>query len=237
MIAKEVMSTRVLIVDVDAPILEAVRMMLQHRISGLPVTKNGKLVGMVTEGDFMRRAEIGTEQRRPKWLEFLLGPGRLAAEYVHAAGRKVSEVMTAEPVTALEDTPLSNLVDLMQRKGIKRVPILRGDEIVGIVTRADMMRAIARLARQAAPAKTGSDSEIRERLLAELDTHSWGSGAGVTATVKDGVVELNGTILDERQRQAIIVAAENIPGVCAVLDKIVWIEPLSGTAIEPRKGQ
>src|SRR6202140_5417803 len=121
--ARDVMTSRVISIETDAPIMRAVRLMLQNRISGLPVVgPEGELVGVVTEGDFIPRGEIGTQRRRSRWLEFLIGPGRLADEYVHARGRKVEEVMTRAPITVTEDTPLDEVVRLMERHRIKRLP-------------------------------------------------------------------------------------------------------------------
>ena len=123
--AKDVMTSPVASLEPDATVLQAVHMMLQKRISGLPVIdKDGRLVGIVTEGDFLRRSETGTEQRRSRWLELLVGAGRLADEYTRAHGRKVKEVMTRDPTTASEDTPLGEIVDLMERHQIKRIPIV-----------------------------------------------------------------------------------------------------------------
>ena len=124
--AKDVMTPDVLTVDPDASVLEAIRLMLQRRISGLPVVDaSGALVGMVTEGDFLRRAELGTEHHAPRWFEFLAGPGRAANDYVRAKGRKVHDVMSAEIHSVSEDTPLNEIVDTMERRRIKRVPVRR----------------------------------------------------------------------------------------------------------------
>src|SRR5262245_30287471 len=131
--ALDVMTQPVIAVASDASVLEAARLMLQHKISGLPVLDTqGRLAGMVTEGDFLRRAETRTQRRRPRWLEFLVGPGRLASEYVHASGRRVDDVMTSEVHTVAEDAALDDIVRLMERYRIKRVPVLRGDKLVGI---------------------------------------------------------------------------------------------------------
>src|SRR5215469_7768091 len=117
--AMDVMTRGVVSVGPDASIIEAVRIMLQHKISGLPVIDaSGRLQGVITEGDFLRRAETGTQRRHPRWLEFLLGPGRLATEYVHASGRKVSEEMTPSVHTVTEDAPLEQFVHLMERHRI-----------------------------------------------------------------------------------------------------------------------
>ena len=202
--------------------------MLQNRISGLPVVDaNGALVGVVTEGDFLRRGELGTSRRRPKWLEFLVGPGRLASEYVHQSGRKVAEVMTADPLTVGENDPLETVVKLMERRRIKRLPVMRDGRMVGIISRANLLHALASLARETPPATT-DDAAIRERILAALAKLHW--AFGINVVVKDGVAEIWGTIMDERERQGCIVAVENVPGVKKVHDHLVWVEPMSGMA-------
>jgi len=151
--AKDVMTSPVVSVEPDTAVLQAVRIMLQRQISGLPVVrKDGRLVGVVTEGDFLRRAETGTERRRPRWLEYLVGPGRLADEYTRTHGRKVEDIMTAEPVTVAEDTALEEVVNLMEKRRIKRIPVLRGNEVVGIVSRANLLHALAGVAREIKPA-------------------------------------------------------------------------------------
>jgi CBS domain-containing protein len=233
--ARDVMTARVISIGLDAPVMQAVQLMLQNRISGLPVVgPKGELVGVVTEGDFIRRGEIGTQRRRSRWLEFLIGPGRLADEYVHARGRKVEEVMTREPITVTEDTQLDEVVRLMERHRIKRVPVVRAGAIVGIVTRANIMHALVSLAAQAKPT-AGDDAAIRAQILAECEKQSWAPMTNVV--VRDGVVELWGTITDERERQAMIVAAENVAGVKAVHDHLVWIEPNSGFVIQSKEDE
>ena len=128
----DMMTANVISVSAQATILEAARTMLRNRISGLPVVDaEGRLLGMVTEGDFLRRSEIGTERRRPKWLEFVLGPGHMAEEYVHVAGRKIEDVMTRDPVVVGEDDDLQTIVELMERRRVKRLPVLRNGKIVG----------------------------------------------------------------------------------------------------------
>ena len=226
MLARDVMTPRVISIEADAPVTRAAGVMLENRISGLPVVgSNGELVGMVTEGDFLRRREIGTERKRSRWLEFLVGPGRLADEYVRASGRKVSDVMTPEPRTAGEETPLDEIVKTMEQHHIKRVPIVRAGRLVGIVTRANIMHALVSLAREER-APPGGDAAIREQILAEYAKHPWAPIPNVV--VRDGIVELWGTITDYRERQALIVACENIPGVKAVHDHLAWVEPNTG---------
>lgn len=231
--AKDIMTRDVVSIGPDATVLQAARLMLQHRISGLPVIDNaGALVGVLSEGDFLRRQETSTERRRSRWLEFLMGPGKIAAEYTHSHGSKVSEVMTDEVRTVAEDTPLEDIVELMERHRIKRVPVVRGGKVVGIVTRSNLMHAMVSMARTA-PEAAQDDAAIRDRMLAIVQKEQWAPAAMINVIVRDGVVELWGAVLDDRQRAALTVAAENIPGVKAVKDHLVWVEPTSGMVIEP----
>jgi CBS domain-containing protein len=231
--AVDIMTRRVISVGRDASVFEAVRLMLQHRISGLPVVDPaGILVGMITEGDFLRRAEAGTERHRPRWLEVFLGPGRAAVEYTHSHGRKVYEVMSDQPYSVSEDTPLEKIVDLMESHKIKRVPVTRDGRLIGIVSRTNLMRAILPIVRSALP-PAQSDLDIRKRIVAEMDKQKWAPVALVDVTVKSGIVDLWGTILDEREREALKVLAQNVPGVNEVRDHMIWVEPTSGFTSGP----
>ena len=231
--AADVMTHKVVSVQPDTPVAEAVRLMLQDDISGLPVIDTlGRLVGIVTEGDFLRRTETGTERQRPRWLSFLLGPARLAQEYVHTHGQKVAEVMTSDVFSVTELTPLAKIVELLERHRIKRVPVTRDGKLVGIVSRADLLRAMASLAGEVVPTAP-DDSAIRKTLLGEFAKQPWVPQVSTNVIVRNGVVHLWGVIFDEEQRQAMIVAAENAPGVKGVEDHLVWVEPTSGLVIGP----
>jgi CBS domain-containing protein len=232
--ASDVMTPDVISADPDATVLQAARYMIQHHISGLPIIdKTGTLVGILSEGYFLRRRETHTDRRPSRWLEFLMGPGKLAAQYTHTHGSKVSEVMTTNLHTVSEDTSLEKVVEMMERYRIKRVPVLRGKKIVGIVTRANLMHAMVSLARGEPKAASG-DAAIRQELLKELKTEKWALASMINVVVRAGVVELWGMIVDDRQRQALVVAAENVPGVKQVKDHLTWVEPTSGVVIEPR---
>jgi CBS domain-containing protein len=229
--ASDIMSARVISIAPDANVLEAIRLMLQNHISGLPVIDaSGTLVGVITEGDFLRRTETGTERKRPRWLEFLMGPRRMADEYVHSHSRKVEEVMTREPITITEDASLDEIVQILERRRIKRLPVMRGTQVVGIVSRANLLHALASLG-AAAPPPAKTDMAIRQQLLAEFDKQTWAPVALIDVVVKDGVVQLWGTITEEAQGEALKVCAENIPGVKSVVSHLTWIEPMSGMVI------
>ncbi len=166
--AHQIMTRKVTTVKADTPILEAANLMLQQHISGLPVVdETGKLIGIVSEGDFIRRSEIGTQKARGRWLKFLVGSGRSASEFVHEYGRKTGEIMTEDPHTATEDTSLEEVVRLMGRQNVKRLPVVRGDRLVEMVTRSDLLRAVASLARDI-PDPTADDDHIRNRVIATI---------------------------------------------------------------------
>jgi CBS domain-containing protein len=225
--AHQIMTRSVISVTSDTSIVEAANIMLKRHVSGLTVVDvTGKLVGVVSEGDFIRRSEIGTGRQRGRWLRFILGPGKSASDFVHEHGRKVSEVMTASPVTITEDTALAEIVDLMERKNVKRLPVVRGDTIVGIVSRANLLQAVADLARDV-PDPTADDDHIRNRIINAMEKQDW-CPFGLNVIVRDGIVHLSGVITEERSRQATVVAAESVEGVKKVHDHLCWVDTMSG---------
>ena len=229
--AHQIMTHRVITVSPETSIVDAANIMLQNRVSGLPVLDAaGALVGIVSEGDFLRRSEIGTQRKRPRWLQFFTSPGRIASDFVNSSGRKVEDVMTRNAITVGEETRLEALVSLMEKNGIKRLPVLRHDRLVGIVTRSNLLQAFASLAKEV-PAPTADDDLIRDRLLRTYDTAEW-RPIGLQVTVRNGVVHLNGMIGDDRARRAAVVAAENTEGVKEVHDHICLVDSWSGYYVE-----
>ena len=232
--AHQIMTRSVTTVTPETTILEAANIMLQRHLSGLPVVDTaGKLVGIVSEGDFLRRSEIGTQRKRGRWLKFLLGAGKAATDFVHEHGRKVSEVMTQDPLTITEDTPLEEIVAKMESNGVKRLPVMNGDKLVGIVSRANLLQAVASLTRDV-PDPTADDDHIRRRIIAVLEKNDW-CPLGLNVVVRNGIVHLSGVITEERSRQASIVGAENIAGVKKVHDHLCWVEPMSGMYVESQE--
>ncbi len=225
--AHQIMTRPVVTVTPETTIVEAANTMLQRHISGLPVLDAaGKLVGIVSEGDFIRRSELGTQRRRGRFLAFILGPGQAATDFVHEHGRKVAEVMTPEPFTITEDTRLEEIVALMEKNHVRRLPVMRGDRIVGIVSRANLLQAVASLGREIAD-PTADDDHIRNRIIDALHRNEW-CPQGLNIVVRDGIVHLGGIITDDRSRQASVVAAENVSGVNKVHDHLCWVDPMSG---------
>jgi CBS domain-containing protein len=225
--AHQIMSESVITVTPETRIVDAANIMLEKHLSGLPVVDTaGKLVGIVSEGDLICRPEIGTQKKRGRWLGFLVGAGKSAADFVREQGRKVGEVMTKSPLTVTEDASLAEIVELMEKNNIKRLPVMRGDALVGIVTRANLLQAVASLAREV-PDPTADDDHIRNRIVAALEKRDW-CPFGLNLIVRDGIVHLSGVITDERSRQATIVAAENVEGVRKVHDHLCWVDRMSG---------
>jgi CBS domain-containing protein len=225
--AHQIMTRHVITVGPETTILEAANTMLQNHISGLPVVDaNGALVGIVSEGDFIRRAEIGTQRKRGRWLNLLLGPGAAASDFVRGQGRKIGEIMTPEPLTVTEETSLEDIVRLMEKNNVKRLPVMRGNRIVGLVSRSNLLQAVAALARDV-PDPTADDDHIRDRIIATIAKNDW-MPFGLNVVVRNGVVHLDGVVTEERSRQAAIVAAETVAGVKEVHDHLCWVEPMSG---------
>jgi CBS domain-containing protein len=225
--AHQIMTRPVIAVTPATTIVEAANTMLQRHVSGLPVVDTaGKLVGIISEGDFIRRSEIGTQRKRGRFLRFILGPGREATDFVHEHGRKIAEIMTPGPLTINEDTDLEKIVELMEKNNVKRLPVMRGDKLVGIVSRSNLLQAVASLARQI-PDPTVDDDHIRNRIIDALEKKDW-CPFGLSVMVRDGIVHLSGVITEERSRQATIVGAENIAGVKKVHDHLCWVDTMSG---------
>ena len=226
--AHQIMSRPVITVTPDTTIVEAANTMLQKHISGLPVVDaTGKLVGMLSEGDFVRRSEIGTQRRRSRFLRFILGPGKAASDFVREHGSKVSEIMTTEPLlTVGEETTLEEIVELMERNNIKRLPVISNDKVVGMVSRSNLLQAVASLAKDV-PDPTADDDHIRNRVIDTMAKQEW-CPFGLSIVVRDGIVHVSGVITEERSRQAAIVAAESVTGVKKVHDHLCWVDTMSG---------
>lgn len=229
--AHQIMTRSVVTVTPESTILEAANKMLQWHVSGLPVVSAaGKLVGIISEGDFLRRSEIGTGRKRGRWLKLIAGAGEEATDFVHEHGRKVSEAMTREPFTITEDAPLEEIVRTMQSHNVKRLPVMRGEMLVGIVSRANLLQAVASLARDI-PDPTADDDHIRRHIIDSLEKNDW-CPIGLNVVVRHGIVHLSGVITDERSRQAAIVGAENVAGVTKVHDHLYWVDTMSGMYLE-----
>lgn len=229
--AHQIMTRNVITVLPDTSVVAAAEKMLLHHMSGLPVVdRAGTLVGIVSEADFLRRAEIGTQRKRSRWLQFLVGANREADDFVRERGRKVEDIMTRDVKTIKEETPLDVIVSEMESHHVKRMPVMRDQQLVGIVTRTNLLQAVASLARDV-PDPTADDDHIRNRIIRTIDAADW-RPIGFQVTVRQGVVHLRGLITNDRAREAVIVATENTSGVVEVHDHLCLVDSYSGFYVE-----
>ena len=216
--ARDVMTLGVYTVKPTTSVKDVARLFMQRRISAVPVVDDqGKIVGIVSEGDLLHRSEISTQRRHPWWLDLMVRDEVLdAEEYIKAHAKQVADIMTRNVITAEPDTPLQEIAEILAKYTIKRVPIVRDGRLVGIVSRANLVQAIATSGSDLDVPL--SDTTIREQLLTHLNKEDWAHTALLNVTVNGGVVDLWGFIESDTERKAIRIAAEATPGVRAVND-------------------
>ncbi len=220
--AGDVMTLEVATVGPDTPVQQIVKLLLSRGISGVPVVDDaGAMVGIVSEGDLLRRAEIGTEKRRGAWRAFFTGTATLAEDYVRSHGTVARDIMTREVISVTRTTKLAEIADLIEQKRIKRVPVLEDGRLVGIVSRSNLLRAFASQTPGCGTAVATDDAAIREALQAELGRHIWSRRAENTVVVSDGVVHLWGLVATPEELRALELAAQAIPGVTAVRNHMI----------------
>ena len=219
--ATDVMSTPVVVAGPRITVQHVARMMINHRVSGIPIVEeDGQLIGIITEGDLLRRVETGTERQRSRRSEWFLPNSRLAADYVKSHARRVADIMTRDVVTVDESATLGEIADLMEQHRIKRVPVVHYGKLVGIVSRSDLLRVLTSGA--ASVSDEDTDRSIRNRLLTELRQQKWATLLNETdIVVSDGVVHLWGVVGSEEERQALRIVAENTSDVREVPDHTI----------------
>lgn len=223
--AKDVMSRTVISIGPYSTVKDAAQLMIDRNISAVPVIDGTRLVGILSGGDLVHRAEIGTaEHRRSWWLRLFRDPDALARQYARSHSRHVFDVMTRRVHTVSEITPVTDVAQLLDRHKIKRVPVMRGETVVGIVSRADLMRAIVAAANAAPLKQEEGDLAIRARLLQELHKQPWATAFGSNLEVAEGLVSFSGCVGSEEERRATRVLAENLPGVRGVEDHRVIVD-------------
>ena len=216
--ASEVMTRDVIAVGPDTPVREVAKLMVDQRISGVPVMDHGELVGILSENDLARRIELGTDKTRSSWLQFFTSEDTLLAEYVHARGQVAGDVMTTKVVTVTPDTPIKEIAEILETRHIKRVPVIDGGKVVGIISRANLIQALATIASPSSEPMQADDASIRDAILAEIQKVLWPSPIMNTVTVNDGIVHLWGYVGSDNERKALRIAAERAAGVKAVHD-------------------
>ncbi len=221
--ALDVMVRDVVTVKPQDSVAKAVELLAEHDVSALPVVDDDdNVVGVISEADLIHREEIGTEKQRPRWLEAVTPASKLAGEFAKSHGRRVDEVMSTDVVSAAEDTPLGEIATLLERHRIKRVPILRGGKLVGIVSRSNLIQALASSqASSGAGSGTESDRKIRLDLLGRLSDQTWTDFGERNVIVSDGVVHLWGLVGSEEEHKALLALAEDVPGVVEVSDEMI----------------
>jgi len=218
--ASDIMTTNVITVRPNASVFEAATLLTEHHISGIPVVADdGAVIGILSESDLLHRVETGTGKPQRSWFgEFLHSTRKLAGEYLKENAVKVGDIMTANVVSVTPATELSEIADLLERLHIKRVPVIDQGKLVGIVSRANLIRALASAVQ---PTESGlaSDEAIQRDVLHALDGHRWAMSAE-NVIVKEGVVHFWGTVNSEEERKAILVTAERVAGVKGVEDHL-----------------
>ena len=226
----EIMTRAVFAVALETPVRDIAKLMVDQRISGLPVIDHGKLVGIVSENDLVRRVELGTEKTRSRWVQLLTSDDTLLDDYVHARGQVARDVMTTRVITVGPDDPNAAVAEILETHHIKRVPVIEGGKVVGIVSRANLLQALATVApAQTAPAQA-DDAAIHKAIIAEIEKIAWlPSPVMNNVTVSNGVVHLWGYVGSENERRALRIAAERVPGVKEVNDhRSNLLGPLEG---------
>ena len=216
--ARDIMTSPAISVGPETAVKDIAALLYERHISAVAIVEDGRLVGLVSEGDLLHRREIGTDHaaRRDSWWLRLFAADRSPAEYIKAHAGRARDVMTREVVTVAPGTSIAEVAGILERERIKRVPVLEDGVLVGIVSRSDLVRALARSAAQ--PEKALTDEAILARLTAELNREPWWHPISTNITVDDGVVNFAGIFETEEERRASCVAAESIPGVRRVED-------------------
>src|SRR5262245_613548 len=212
MLVRDVMTKEVVTATIDTTVSQIAALLASKRISAVPIVDSaGHVLGMVSEGDLLRRVEIGTEKRHSWWLDLFADATTRAREFTKQEGVKAEYVMSRPVISIGEDAPLARAADVMQRRNIKRLPVVRDGKLVGIVGRADIVRALATAA--AAQPAIKDDRAIDEALHARLRALSWLDTTFVNFTVEKGVVSAFGFVDDAEQKRALRAAVESVPGV------------------------
>lgn len=219
--ARDVMVSDVVTVGPDDLVSKAVQLLVDHDISALPVVDaNQRVIGILSESDLLHREKIGTEKHRAWWLEAVTPPSVLALDYAKSHGRRVAELMSENIISANEDTPISEIATLLEKHRIKRVPILKDGRLIGIVSRSNLVQALASV--HPRPEQDHlTDRGIRSAILARLAEQSWTDFGERNVVVSDGVVHLWGLVGSPEEHKALLALAESVKGVVEVSDEMI----------------
>lgn len=228
--AKDVMTASVVTVGTDTSVRDIAGTLAERRISAVPVVSaDGKIAGIVSEGDLIRRAETQTERRPSWWLTLLSDPADKALDYIKAHGGTAKDVMTRKIISVGEDATLEEIADTLERNHIKRVLVMTDGKLVGIVSRADLLRGLA--SRKPASEQVAKDDETLRKNVEEALKKTGATRTFVTVIASDGVVHLWGAVDTQQEKDAIRVAAENTAGVKNVDNGLSVLPPMVRAAM------
>lgn len=214
MLAKDIMTATVISIPNDGTVEQAVQLMLDHHVSALPVIDaKGELAGLISEGDLMRRVREPDDTRRSWWLEIFAGVDENAQDFVKLRSQRVADVMTRKVISVQEDVPVGQIAKLLEKHRIKRVPVLRGSQVVGIVSRSNLLHALSRADHSGLPVSSADDRALRVRIDTALKEVPMGASNLVNFEVESGNVVVHGLVESDMEANAIRVAIENVPGV------------------------
>ncbi len=221
--ARDVMTTPVITASADSTVKELVDLMLKHRISAVPIVdSSGGPMGIVSEGDLIRRSEIGTEQKESWWLWLVGGRMQMTEDFIRAHGSRAADIMSRDVIAVGPDATLAEIAATLERRRIKRVPVVDNGKIVGIVSRANILRALASASEKAGlETASADDNDIRSRLMGLLEQQGWADLSRINIVVSDKVVHLWGSVSSAQERRALVVAAESVGGVKRVADHTI----------------
>ena len=222
--AKDVMNSDVVSIELDSTVGEAAELLIRHGISAVPVVHKGKLVGIVSDGDLLRRHEIGiTDQPRSWWIRLVTENATLANEYIKTHSVHIGDVMSKNVITVTENTSINEIANLFKRHNIKRVPVLRNEHMIGIVSRTNLVEALANASKPLSDSVFIDDATVRAKILQAMNQEDWAVGS-CAVSVFHGIVTINGIYHSEADRIALFVLVENVPGVREIDDRRMLLE-------------
>jgi CBS-domain-containing membrane protein len=220
--ARDIMTRDVCTITPTTQVDRIATLLLARRISAAPVVDaEGHVLGIVSEGDLMRRSESGTERHRSWWLQLIADPDTLAREYVKSHAMQAKDIMTRNVVSVSPEATIADIADILEARAIKRVPVVDKGRLVGIISRADLLRALVAGSKGLAAMGAADDHAIREALNQRMRAEPWVQSLYINTVVENGVVSLYGFVTSAQQRQALRVLAENLPNVREVKDELV----------------
>jgi CBS domain-containing protein len=220
--ARDFMTKDVVTAGADTTVGEIAALLVLHHISAVPIVADGQLLGIVSQTDLAHRSETGTEKRRKWWLEVFADPDSMAREYVKSHGHKARDVMTRVVVSVAEDASLADVADVLDTQRIRQVPVTSGGRLVGMISRADLVRALAEATITSSKPRPDNGT-LQKAVWEQVKAQQWLKSAFVNLAVRDGVVELWGAVDSKEQRDALRVLVEGVSGVERVEDHVTLL--------------